>query len=298
MANRRVVTALGAIVVFVACGGAVDSRGGSGGNAGARVGGAPNVAAAGAGNDSFGNGGATFANGGATLAAGGVTFGTGGATLELGGRTASGGRVGKVDFAAAGEAGASACESYSACGCGCCSPQSMTATDCYYPEYGEHLSDIIAQDRLAAADATCANAGCSSPRNYACCVSAPQERQDEAKYTWTTLPNAVIRINKQEGRGMCAGLTLRANAPHRASVISYVFDWDEDGSYAPCAHAAETYSAIGIEGTVYDYVGPNGCVLNVHVTLFIALPNGDVLPVRFDVDGIETQLSGICHRGI
>lgn len=59
-------------------------------------------------------------------------------------------------------------ESYTACGCGCCSDMSPKA-ECLYHSKGDDIKKIIEQDMLKAQSSDCAVMGCSLPVVYSYC---------------------------------------------------------------------------------------------------------------------------------
>ncbi|MGC4089997.1 MAG: hypothetical protein QM756_19335 [Polyangiaceae bacterium] len=291
-----------------ACGGAVDNDPAGAGGAFSAHGGAASTLGGSA------QGGFVVAQGGATIAQGGsVSFGTGGfvsvgtggtvssgtgGTVSVGtGGTVSSGTGGFVsvgtggEAGGGGEAGAPSCEgSYTACGCGCCGGvQQTTPTTCYYPEWGDSLATIVAADKRVAGSASCANAGCSFPYVYACCMSAPQEAQSAGQYTWSRLGDS-LSLFKTDAQGMCGSLQLEIGAPPLPTLRADTFGWTSSGSYQPCSMSSIN-EPIGISGSIYAYRTSSGgtstCALNVHVTLFIGLGNGGVRAARFDVDGID-----------
>jgi len=301
MVKQTFFGAVWALVGFAACGGAAQRGDGSGSTDG--MGGSASSTGG-----SFGSGGMPLVtgSGGAqpfTSSGGAQPFtgsggaqpftGSGGAVAALGGQSAGGKAAsGGMPFESAGAAGEPACEgNYIACGCGCCGGGPTEATACYYPEYGIRLSDAIQQDALARSQPGCANAGCSLGANYACCMSAPQEPSTMSLYAYDFLPDEPrLTLIKTEGSGMCATLVLSGLGAALPTLSADVLRWTGVGSYTPCMPGARRSNAIGISGSVYERNDVDGCLLNVHVTLFIAAENGEVTPVRFDVDNLNPGL--------
>src|SRR5215216_4573485 len=123
-----------------------------------------------------GGGGAPLNTGGKGLATGGGAATGGGTAGALGGE---GSEPAEAGAPAAGAA--SGCDSYEACGCGCCGGQPPHAK-CVYPDLGQDLNSIIADDVATRQDVeACANVGCSAGQAYFCC-EAPPPSNDGASY--------------------------------------------------------------------------------------------------------------------
>jgi hypothetical protein len=61
-------------------------------------------------------------------------------------------------------------ESYTACGCGCCSGLQLKPEEqCIYHANGDDLQNIIDLDRVAAQNPNCATQGCSFGKKYLYC---------------------------------------------------------------------------------------------------------------------------------
>jgi hypothetical protein len=215
--------------------------------------------------------------------------GSAGAFASGGTGTPAGGKHGFGNFVAP----KASCEGdYLACGCGCCEDlsDSRQAT-CYYPEYGDSLAAIIAEDTRIKSQASCANAGCERGKRHVCCVSAPPLGKGLYDASYSGPDSALIRIIKSDAEAGCSDFTLSLfGKASLSSLASHGFNWMGGAHYSPCGVVANAPRAIGVTGDISSRANASTCLLDVHVTVFYGLPAGDVQPVRFDVDGLDAGL--------
>jgi len=244
-------------------GSTASGRGGSGGDAASSGGaGSGSVTAGSSGTAGGANGGAGNAsgNGGASV---GPTAGGGGA--------AAGSGTGDAGAAGASE---EACGDYLACGCGCCGGASPSHA-CYYPDLGDTLAGVIAQDEATADSETCANAGCALGTEYHCCV-VPSEA-GEATYRVDASSTAVDRLTvfRADPEDRCTTLTLSSSLDVPKFPIEVPEGWKVDlaANGFACAEAYNFPSlrhAIGGEGYV-AFTTAERCTIDFDVTLFFNL---------------------------
>jgi len=276
----------GALIVLgslVACGGAVErNAAGVAGEGGGTVTGAATGGVATAGSAAATGG--VAATGGATLSGGGTPVGEGGAP----GKASEGGGL-----STGGMAGHASCEgAYLACGCGCCPEASLRtrADSCYYPELGDTLAQIAAQDTQSAMN--CANTSCSRGTIHACCVSLPSE-PDAGRYSGSNSgpDSGLIRIFKSESDGNCADFTLARFGPRSRNLSSRNLSWSGGGDYAACGPSARVSTALGVIGDARLQVIGDSCTVVLHLTAFYSSLEAGVRAVRFDVDGLNVGLA-------
>jgi hypothetical protein len=191
---------------------------------------------------------------------------------------------------AGGEAGF--CDEYVACGCGCCSGGPAPIERCFYPEAGDSLASIIAQDQTQQSSPSCATAGCSVGVRHRCCVSSPPEPAGSATYTAHYTSTALDRmiIQRMSPDGRCARLVFAS--PHSGVGIYTALELPA-GSWAleqihemPCAMSALPPPGIGAFGQLHLVPQASGCAVSIHLTAFFAHTS-----VRFDAEGLA--LAGV-----
>ncbi|HWA73401.1 MAG TPA: hypothetical protein VG937_13740 [Polyangiaceae bacterium] len=254
------------------------------------------------------SGGATGGKNTGGIVDGGSTSGGAGGTRQTGGASGS---AGTVAGGAGGEAGGPgvACGEYRACGCGCCVGGPAPQVRCYYPEAGDDLDQLIAEDQAAAQNPNCAQAGCSAGIRHACCVRGAGDPGSTGTYTALYTPTAVDRIAvmKQGTNGHCArvGIVTPSSSSTNRTYTSLelpvpaapTLAWGfESASDALCSMSAIPPSAIGAIGSLKLRAVGDACVIDIHLTAFFDR-NGGIEGVDFDADGIP--LSGLgagqCH---
>jgi len=279
------------------------SNGGNGGS-GARAGGAGvgsggGVASSGTsagGSTSAAGGGATGAVSGSGFAGGGFAGGGFAGTTAVVGGGAAGSSGGVAGTAGAGVAGAMtdeggaggsrefACEgSYDVCGCGCCG--AAMSTGCYYPEHGDDLSALKAEDQATAMSPSCDNAGCASGTHLLCCEMAPVNdvANNEIVY-FSDDPNTwFIRSTPDEH---CTALIIPTASLGGSVSFAFPEQWPiagastQDGT-CDSFERAPARPAIGALGTL---VRNPDCpaAYDADFTLFFQSDAGTVEGVRFE----------------
>jgi len=177
---------------------------------------------------------------------------------------------------------------YSACGCGCCGGQPASLR-CYYPSLGESLAPIQAADVAAATG--CPQAGCSAGIRYLCCIDA-QSAAPGSTYSAASGMGDIDRITvvKSGGPGPCVRLSIvqpAASAPG-AFRVGLPSRWRfESGAVGTCADGgALGVQAFGALGAMAMHTSGSTCLLDTHVTLFVANAAGGADTVRLDADGL------------
>ena len=158
---------------------------------------------------------------------------------------------------------------------------------CYYPEDGDDLSAIIAEDQSQQQDPTCAVVGCSIGIHYACCLAAPPD--PDATYAATYIAGGLDRVEIEQTTddGQCVLLPLVwpasvADVDYRLTLSD---EWGvEWASRAPCDLGLDSELAVGELGTVSMDLADS--ILDAHFTLFFAGASGEREAVRFDADGL------------
>ena len=246
---------------------------------------------AGSGAISGGGSGGSVSVGGRNLTEGGSNA-MGGMIATLGGQPSEPGEAGAP---AAG--GAAACsEYYQACGCGCCAIQPAPAT-CVYPDLGEDLSEIIAQDAARRMDRVgCANVGCSSGQGYYCCAAPPVSSDDGASYETSVYVGGYNRIHLHKRETDCSTFTLRQRSPADpqnpdAFPVEVPGGWEiEAVTTLPCASSVTRPQAIGAIGHFSLRVEDDACVVDAHLAAFFVNDERELQTLRFDADAVPLSM--------
>ena len=183
----------------------------------------------------------------------------------------SGAATGGSDVA--GEAGAGGapdgpdfvCDTFTACGCGCCGGSTPRLT-CYYPEYGDDLAAIARDDRAASMSPSCDNAGCSLGQEYVCCVKPPASREGEVGATLNTSGLLVIH-HEDPNRSYCRSLFLSTTPDGAASFENLELPegyWLQYGTEFACGDTGFSRPAFGVMGSITLSAE---CKVDVDVTL-------------------------------
>jgi hypothetical protein len=184
------------------------------------------------------------------------------------------------------------------------------ALRCYYPEAGDDLDSLIAEDKAAAQNPNCAQAGCSAGTRLTCCVRGAGDPSSTGTYAAQYVPTALDRITvtKQGTNGHCSRFTIAAPTNSSISRLRTALDlpmtgeptasWGmESASDALCSMDAATPGAIGAIGSLKLRVQGSACVVDIHLTAFFER-SGSIAGVNFDADGVALNggLSvGQCH---
>jgi len=244
-----------------------------------------------------GSAGTSATTGGVGVTTGGVSAtggaqAVGGMNVTLGGATPEPGEAGAP---AAG--GVAACNGYlHACGCGCCGVQPSPAT-CVYPDLGQDLSELTAQDLATKKDsAGCAVAGCSLGQDYFCCAATPPSN-DGAKYETNVSIGAYDRIRLYKAATDCTNFVLRQAPPAdpadpQAFPVTVPIGWKlETLTTLPCSSSAIGPNAIGAIGSFALRVLNGACVVDAHLSAFFSNDKRELKTVRIDADGVPVSLS-------
>jgi hypothetical protein len=242
-----------------------------------------------------GNGSASAGASGAA-ATGGTGAGSGGAA---GGQPAGNGGVlesaGTSNDAGAAGSPEEECGEYLACGCGCCGGVSPSHA-CYYPDRGETIASIKAEDEAQAEDPSCAAAGCALGTEYLCCV--PPADVEAATYTLNATISAVDRlaILRADPNDHCTIFSISSTLEPPRFPIEVPEGWKIDGG-ANGFYCAEAYNfpsqrvAIGGEGFL-AFSAPDRCAIDFDFTLFFDLGT-EVQATRFVGQGVPVPNLGV-----
>jgi hypothetical protein len=197
--------------------------------------------------------------------------------------------IGARDAATVGDGPAPGCTNeFVACGCGCCGGTTPT-TVCYYPELGETTAWFAAQDEQTRQGANCAMAGCSLGRRYVCCVAGSREAPGSASYTADAYMGDSDHLTIRKSGGDCAELVLvrPSGSGDDRLPLQTNGNWKLAAARAgACVDGGPTDPARGVLGTVVVRKGGDGCVADVHLSLFAFTATGEVKTARLDADGV------------
>ncbi len=240
-------------------------------------------------------GGVSVSVGGAQAVGGTPTMG--GQTVTVGGASPDPGDGGEAGALAAG--GAPACDgSYHACGCGCCAGQASVAS-CVYPDLGQNLDKVAADDAARKADvAGCSAAGCSVGKDYVCCA-APPPSNDGASYETSLFIGGINRVHlsKMLLPKECSSFVLQQAPPTtpadpQAFPVKLPAGWKiESIRSLPCSSSAIGPNAIGAIGDFSLHVVNGACVVTAHLAAFFNNAQLGLQTVRFDADAVPIDIS-------
>jgi hypothetical protein len=227
---------------------------------------------------------------GSSAGAGGTGGNGAGPSAGVGGNSAgSAGAAGAPDLGCDG--------AYDVCGCGCCG-EAMSA-GCYYPERGDDLATIRADDQAAAMHPRCATEGCSLGVRLLCCETTGVE--DSATYAlsgWSSdLQYTVVARTTDDGR--CTGAVFaRPRIPGRGAFPFELPDqWNFEYAYAQdggCDANLPSEELVTIGGLGFlKFTDPNCIfVFDFDFTLFFRGEADSVEAVRFKADGVRFPIHG------
>src|SRR5262249_39769507 len=157
----------------------------------------------------------------------------------------------------AGEAGAGgeppdfACDTITACGCGCCGGATPKVT-CYYPEYGDDLATITRDDKATAMSPNCENAGRSLRQGDGRCVK-PRERRGGHAGALVN-PSGVLVIHHEAPNGLfCRSLFLLPMPDGAATFANLELPegyWLQYGVEFSCNDTGFSRPAFGVLGSI------------------------------------------------
>jgi hypothetical protein len=165
------------------------------------------------------------------------------------------------------------------------------STSCYYPERGDDLAAIRAEDQRAAMNPNCATTGCSAGVHLVCCEAAEPE---PATYELIGYSQGVphLGFSRVGEDGRCSSLTIgRIGGDRSGFPIELPERWGiEQTSDGRCngmmgSPARDLIGALGI----VSQSPPGYCSYTVDITLFFLSDNGEVDPVRFQASGLSPQ---------
>lgn len=176
---------------------------------------------------------------------------------------------------AAGSVGAPAtCGSggrYVACGCGCCFPM-QSQPRCYYPELGQTLASIQADDQARSGSAQCAAAGCSIGIEYICCTKArPEDPPPSYEIGGYIGDLDHLTIRRRVGTA-CSELALVRPGTSHGEVISVPDGWVVE-SALDCGQPTLGSGRVG-EGSVRFASSTSACALDFDFDLFFPTETG------------------------
>jgi len=244
-------------------------------------------------NSSTSTGGAASTGGTSATPEGGSA--TGGMSVAQGGAAFEPGEGGDAGVSGAG--GGAACEGpYHACGCGCCVGQASLAS-CVYPDLGEDLAKVSADNLARKMDvAACAAAGCSAGHDYFCCA-APAPSNDGASYLTSRYIGGIDRLRLHKKANDCSTFVLQQtsrSAPPdpRAFPVNVPDGWKiESITSSTCTSSAVGPNAIGAIGDFTLRVVDDACVADAHLTAFFSNAEQELTAVRFDADAVPGGFS-------
>jgi hypothetical protein len=243
-----------------------------------------------AGSSSVSSGGTAGAvsTGGATVggsSAGGVTGG------GIGGVASAGESPEPTDAGAPAVGGAPGCTGYyPACGCGCCGGLPHAAS-CVYPDLGQDLTEVAAQDAERRQGGGCALAGCSLGMDYFCCA-APPAVADNATYEASVFIGGINRLRLHKQSKDCSTVELQQTSPaDPADPAAFPLTLPagfkvESIRTLPCSSSAIGPAAIGAIGSFKLRIVGEGCVVDAHLTAFFTNDARELRTVRFDAEGV------------
>lgn len=173
---------------------------------------------------------------------------------------------------------------YAACGCRCCGTPPPT---CVYPQLGDDLVAIAADDQAVASNPNClAVSSCRTGHDYYCCVGPEPVPEPEAQYEAGLYIGGNDRIWIRKSTDHCVRIDAHSPAaavhdvplklPERFTVQSLS---------RTCERGSITDQAIGALGELSLRVEGSACVMDVHATLFF-LDGSGVTAERLDADGV------------
>src|SRR6187399_2018391 len=200
---------------------------------------------------------------------------------------------------AAGAAGApvALCEEYVACGCGCCGGDTTPTLTCFYPDRGDTLERIMADDEALAMDPTCANSGCAKGTRYVCCVPPSDERASTYR-TDTSHSDASDRIVliAADADDNCVAFALSSTLEPPKVPIEVPAGWHMEVASTgfTCSsiyNFPQQRIAMGGEGFV-RFTAPDQCAIDFDVTLYFYVGVDEVEATRLVGHGVPTPNVG------
>lgn len=189
---------------------------------------------------------------------------------------------------AAGDIAVGACTAeFLACGCGCCGGTTPTMV-CYYPALGETTASLRAADEQVRQSTNCELAGCSFGRRYVCCAAGEPDPVGSASYTADGYIGGLNHLTVTKSGADCAVLQL--SEPFTADdrmALQTTGQWRVGGArLGGCADGGPVEAARGVLGSLDIREVTDGCVVDVHASLFAFSSTGEVKTTRMDADGI------------
>jgi hypothetical protein len=162
------------------------------------------------------------------------------------------------------------------------------STACYYPERGDDLAAIRAEDQMAAMNPNCATTGCSAGVHLVCCESAEPEPATYELLGWSQ-DTAYLGFSRTGEDGRCSSLTIGRRGEDRTGFpIELPERWaiaqTSDGRCGMMGSPVR--DVIGALGVVKQTL-PGYCGYEIDLTLFFLADNGEVNPVRFQASGLS-----------
>jgi hypothetical protein len=206
-----------------------------------------------------------------------------------------GGSAGAPTAGEAGAAGAPepACDgAYDVCGCGCCGGEAMSA-GCYYPERGDVLATIKADDQAFAMSPRCATEGCSSGVRVLCCETGVEVPATYALSGFSSDLQYWIVARTTDDERCFGAVFARPRIPGRGAFPFELPDqWNFEYAYVQdggCDANQSSVRLVAIGGLGFLKHTDPSClyVFDFDFTLFFRGEADSVEAVRFKADGVR-----------
>jgi hypothetical protein len=188
---------------------------------------------------------------------------------------------------------------FDACGCGCCGAPVLNR--CYYPDLGQSLAVIKAQDHAVRTDPGCAAAGCASGVHYVRCETPDVEAGATYGVIGFSDNKMHLRVNRSTLSGRCSAMTSE-----QPGTTPEGYPLELPGQYGltpglaqdrPCngMSTSPVRGAIGALGFMKQSA-PHSCAYDFDFTLFFLAGDGTADAARFKAEGVALpgMASGTC----
>jgi hypothetical protein len=162
-------------------------------------------------------------------------------------------------------------------------------TACYYPDAGDQLTAIIADDQELAQDPACANSGCSSGVRRVCCEIADEDPSASYEANGWSSDAQYLILSRESAAGRCTSVTLRlqaGQAEFKLGAGEAIGPATRDGQ---CNEPEEPAlrPLLGALGFVRSTPPPRSCAYDFDFSLFFLADDGSVEAVRFKADRVS-----------
>lgn len=176
---------------------------------------------------------------------------------------------------------------FDACGCTCCDGTTPTSV-CYYPTLGETTTALRAADEQVRQSTNCEMAGCSLGKRYVCCAPGTPEPTGSASYTADGYIGGLNHLIVTKSGLDCAVLDLTQGASgDERMALAAPEGWRILGAkLGTCSDGGPSQSVSGVVGSLLIRKVTDGCVVDVHASLFAFSSTGQMKTTRLDADGV------------